>query len=1520
MRKPLLIGVGILLVLVTISLVAVLVLTNTKPGRERVRRFAVEQLNSDMTGSATIGDLDGNLLAGFSLGDVVILDVDRSPVLSVTRISGRYRALDLLRKRIELSDVRVTNPRVLMQRTPGGKWNIASLLREDTLARRVANEIGWGDWLSLKDVTIENGSVLVRTPWQPDSTRSAADRDSMVADALDGGRLRVERTENGLQRLIGLREIYAKLPHVRLSDPDSAAIAIHVATLRGIAEPFRTPGGIIRDLAARIRITDDSVTVADSRIELPATRLKGHAALARAGGGNARARAEPIMLADLRWLYPDLPAEGGGSLDLEFVRDSGSSDLAARRIDLRSGSATLSGDAAARFSESIEIHDTNLSFADVGTDLIEVLAPGVKLPRRGAFTGRAKLAGTSNALVVDGDVSFSDARSRISRVLASGEIGLANGFRARALRVRLIPLRLDLVSNPTDDSPLSGNVTGRATIDGAVGGSWRVQGELTHSDRGARSQLVGGASITMGRNTLFDADVHALPLSLVALGRFAPQLQLRSEVTGPIRISGHIGNLLVDTRLGLPNGGSLSARGRLDLSRREQGYDLMLSLDAVDASTLSVRAPRTSLTGTMSAEGVGLTPATMQAALTADLSESRIDTMAFDTLESRIRIAGGMAMVDTLSARAVGVVAMASGTIGMTDAQVGELGYDVRVDSLASLASRFDRDSGVVRPRPWRQARALTIARADSARIFEETRIEREATGGTPPPLVVDTLAPMPRDSLAGTIATRGTLRGSLQRFDLRGRATLENVIALGGGVRSGDVEYTVLAPSTTVRSISANVILAGVEAEGFAFDSAMGRVSLNDSSGTADLMLRQDERSVYRLAGDLTRKGDSTVVILSDLQLSFDTTHWKLAQPSAARFSAARSEIDTLELRSSAGGIIHLAVNFPSEGSGAAELSATGLEVGDVVTLLQTDAEASGTLALSARGVGTRTSPRFEGKLEIANGTYRGKELPALSSDLSYADRRLSANATATRAGATLATARASVPLDLALSGVTGSRLDPDGALVLDASMTDLPLSSIPSLSQVIEKLTGRATAMLSVRGTPSKPKISGQASVRHGSFRLIPANVTFADIAASAHIRGDTVVLDSLLARSGGTMRIKGTVGIETLSRPTFALALDADDLLVLGGRSGDLHADSHLEITGPSNDIFIAGTASVADGFFDASGPSGDAINLINTGDPELYAILDTSVAPPSEPALPKVRRPGNLRLDVGLHIDRNVWLRTAPDGNLEIRTAIDLGVNFDKRSGLWTFSGLVNTAGGDYTFQARRFRMARGSGSMSGTPGIEPVIQATGVHDVWLTGQEPVQLRIVISGNTGKPRITMEGSNRPPVPGSIAQSYITFSRPFTSVLQQGGSSLSGASTASGHLSGATGILARRQQASVAMGVITHEVGIGAVRSLYVDVFTVTPDDVPAEHSESRVGGITGIVVTAGKFIDPETQISVQLRPVTIYPGLRFQRRLWGHLLLDLGIEPRWVTNAPFLSADQEPRTRRAFGAFLTREWEF
>ena len=113
MRKGLLIGSAVVLGVLLLVAVALLVVAGTDFGRERVRRFAVSALNDAVNGTVHIGAIEGNLLGGVTIRDVVIVDSAGAPFLSLERASVEYHLRDLLAKRIYLHDVTVVRPIVV---------------------------------------------------------------------------------------------------------------------------------------------------------------------------------------------------------------------------------------------------------------------------------------------------------------------------------------------------------------------------------------------------------------------------------------------------------------------------------------------------------------------------------------------------------------------------------------------------------------------------------------------------------------------------------------------------------------------------------------------------------------------------------------------------------------------------------------------------------------------------------------------------------------------------------------------------------------------------------------------------------------------------------------------------------------------------------------------------------------------------------------------------------------------------------------------------------------------------------------------------------------------------------------------------------------------------------------------------------------------------------------------------------------------------------------------------------------
>ncbi|HEU4630367.1 MAG TPA: hypothetical protein VFS08_11525, partial [Gemmatimonadaceae bacterium] len=602
-----------LLGLVLLAVLAVLVLTNTDWGRERVRRFAVSTLNDIAHGTVRIGRLDGNLLRGLTASGISITDSTGAPLVTADTVRTKFDLLALLDQRIVLRDVLLVEPLVVLDKPPGGEWNFARIFPGDTTARDSLAGPGWGSWLRLEDVVIRDGHVIVRLPWEPDTALAGAARDSAVALALStASRANVVEAPGGYQQIYEFRDLSARLPLMRVADPEEPASRFEVATLQTIALPFRPPAAEVRDLRGAFLVAPDSVWFDSVQARLPGSQL---AASAKILFGQTRmallVQGRPIATGDLRWLYPALPADGGGRVDFALRTNGDTARYDARNTDLRLEGATLSGDLGLVFvADTLGFDDTSLRFADVDTRLIERLAPGVELPRSGVLSGRAALDGTIAGLRVDGDVTFLDRVAGRNRATARGTLAVLDGaFSANDLRVTIDPLQVALVEAFAPDLPVGGTLTGGATLNGSTAGRMLLASvDVTHRDTGGeRSRVTGSAAIRRSPNLYLDIDADLRPLSLLTVGRFAPGVGLRGAARGPVRVRGTLGDLAVNADLGVTGGGEIEARGRLDLTGT-LGYDVQVATRLFNTNAVVARAPRTSLTLTASARGSGTDP------------------------------------------------------------------------------------------------------------------------------------------------------------------------------------------------------------------------------------------------------------------------------------------------------------------------------------------------------------------------------------------------------------------------------------------------------------------------------------------------------------------------------------------------------------------------------------------------------------------------------------------------------------------------------------------------------------------------------------------------------------------------------------------------------------------------------------------------------------------------------------------------------------------------------------------------
>ena len=1537
-RRVLAIAAAFVVLLVSVALVGLLVFTNTNYGRERVRHLAESSIQGAAKhGVVRLGRVTGNLLEGFTIANLSIKDSAGAPFLVADTVSLNYGLRALLLKRLELTDVRLVHPLVVLDRPPGDSsiWNYKAIFKSDKpSALRDTTKAHFGDWIVLRNLTVLDGRMLVRSPWKPKSEYTGADRDKAIADAVSGKtRVVVERRGDGFQKVIEFRQMNLASPYLRLKHPTMHVRRLDVTKASLVALPFHPPAAVVNNFVGTLEFTSDSIWFRNTHVWMPGSKAAGDG---RYGFDNADfdlvLRGQPVSFADIRWIMPQAPARGQGTLDFRLRWRGDTTTYVARDADIHIDSARARGNfGISLVGDSLWFHDTDMAFSSVDTHLIEQLFPNVKIPRHGALSGSAKLDGPPGLMHMDGDVAFDDARYGRSRVIAVGALGTTgHGVRFRDLDLTFDPVQVGMATTFAPSLPIAGSLRGSARLNGETDNRLVVRADLTHTDGALRSRVAGNATMRLSGGQWVDIDARLLPLALAEVGKFAPAVGLQGAAAGPVRVTGAPKNLQIDARLVLADGGRLDTRGTLDVASAEKGYDLYAQTRVFNARSIAAKAPATSLTATAFARGRGFDPATMRASFGANLATSTIDTVAIDSAFVRVSTAAGMLRVDSTTVSGPHTVLTVGGTFGLAAGQNGELRYLAVVDSLAALNRFFPAaDTGVVAPRPRGYSRIVAQAKADSAAAARATEIERLATGARPPQLAQ--LPPAPagirRDSTAGQLRAAGVVRGGIRGFDLRGRAGAENIVFRGSTLRRGRVEYAWLGARTPRSSIAIGASLDSARTAGFAMDSVEVRSSYHASAGDVAFVLYQRSGEEYSAGGDFALHKDHNELHIRDLALRFDSTRWVASHPSAIRWGSTGIFVDRLELKNGKDGRVFVDGNVPPEGAGGLDIVIQNFQAADLAALAQTDLDFRGVISTTARIEGTTREPRFRAALGVAQAMYGGVPVPEVRATATYALPSLTVHLEAADSGRRVALADGRIPLNLG-SGAPGPMV-PDQPMSIDVRSDGLPLALVSRFTDLVDNVDGRAFGVVKVRGTTQHPNAAGALALQNGSMRIVSTGMHLTGVHGTIRLLADTVIIDSIAGRAGGPVLVRGGVGIRKLSEPSFDLELTAKNARVLDSdERGTVRADVGVSVKGPFDRTAVSGRVAVLNGVIIV--PESDHKQVISTRDPALYQVVDTSRVDEADAGL-IAQSPlmANLRMDVTVDVARDTWVRTS-EANVEIFTPPDraLAVHMDQRRRSLVIDGEVATDRGEYSFLSKRFQIRRGSAVFVGTREPDPSLQITGEYEVRLAASQAINIRVQIGGTLSRPRIALDSDAQPPLTQSDLLSYLAFGRTSSSLLQFQGSSLAGSGGAN-NIAGAGATIVTQQLAAVALGVFIQDFESQAARSLGAAYVNITPADLYAELAQSGEisGFFKGTELEIGKYTDPNTFVSVQMRLSSFasnpndraVPGIRMQRRMGKGFALDASFGPRYVPQAPSLES-VNPSSVGVFGTFLAREWKF
>ncbi|MEW5798178.1 MAG: hypothetical protein AB1728_04140 [Bacteroidota bacterium] len=100
--------------------------TQTAAFRSNLRSALYEVIKDNLNASVYFGEINGNLVTGFSI-DTVMMYIDNAPFIESGKISVRYNLFDLLSNEVNVDSLAIQNPVVHLTRWNDGTWNVDRL-------------------------------------------------------------------------------------------------------------------------------------------------------------------------------------------------------------------------------------------------------------------------------------------------------------------------------------------------------------------------------------------------------------------------------------------------------------------------------------------------------------------------------------------------------------------------------------------------------------------------------------------------------------------------------------------------------------------------------------------------------------------------------------------------------------------------------------------------------------------------------------------------------------------------------------------------------------------------------------------------------------------------------------------------------------------------------------------------------------------------------------------------------------------------------------------------------------------------------------------------------------------------------------------------------------------------------------------------------------------------------------------------------------------------------------------------
>jgi translocation and assembly module TamB len=1450
--------------------------TRTDWGRERVRRFALEELNEAIAGRVEIDEvLEGDLLRTVRMAGVRILEPDGSEFARIDTIAIHYRWSDFLFGNITVPKVTLIGPVANLRTTRGEGWNFEKVFSGRGAASAdstaPANQGGRGRRVELQEVAVRSGDVTLRFPWDPEP---GSDPDSSA--------WHVEQVDGRWERVVRVERLNASLPTARVAAPRGQSPLFQVALFSGKATVLREPFEV-EQLRADLEVVGDTLFFDVWEADLPDSRIFGEGWVTVAGElqYDLALRGDSVTTADLWWLIPQLPP-GVAVLDFRYVSLPDGILLEAQNARWESPDATASG----RFAMTLRDRPDGLQFERVDLEMerahsgLIASLTGWEPPLHGDVAGRVRLDGPLSELQVDADVRITpELTGQTSHVMALGTVH-ANGeaLGARELELHFDPLRLDLVRAFAPGLAVRGRVDGSASLDGRLADGMALSFDIEQHDAQLTSnRLAGRATITAAGEAPLQLDVRvdSERFSLTTLAAYYPAIPFRGDYGGDFSAVGPLDDLHVEAHLG-GAGDSLAAIADLQLVGGPPHYRGSLEGRRVVLPEFRPGLPQSNLDFRIEVEGEAIELAEIVASGRVSVAASFVGGVFLDSATADLRVADGRLLVDTSVVVAEFGELHAAGALSLSSESTDSLRFELRADSLAALDPllfpALDR-----LPLP-----TLTSGAAGAVTQADDV------------------------PGLQGSARVAGWLVRDSGSFAVRGNGTAERIV-----YRDLQADSLRVDDFNVGEKAGKFVAAAAVSANGTAFgeirfDELKARGALDDS--LLNVAFELAKPGATAAGRGWARLGTLAQTIgVDSLSLVLRGTRWDLVEPAEFYFEDSGAlAVRDFQLTGSSHGIsLEGSVGVSGPISLGADVSS--LDLANLAVLWPDSLDVAGRADMHLQFSGTVHDPRFEGDIEVADGDLFGIGFSALSGTFAYENDELYADASMWQDSRELVRLRGTLPLALELPDFRVEA--PERPIDLAFEGDSVPLTLVALLTDQLTDIRGHARAAVHIGGTPQDIDLQGPITVVNGGFRIPRSGIAYRGLAGKLQFSGVRMELDSVVVRAvqGGRGTLNGSVSFADLGNPEFALRLTAVELAGYDRFDARVVTSGVVRLEGPYNMPRIAGDLSVVSGvlYVEEIGRQAEIIDPFEElrGDLSLF---DKTFA------LQRTLGPGtgnqfldNLVIDLNLNLEHDTWLRSE-EMNVEIAGRLTL--QQDRAQDILRMNGMLRAVRGEYWFFNKRFAVVDGTIEFVGEPAMNPNLRIEAQYTVQ-TQKEPIEIRLIIGGTLEEMTLALESDAQPPIPESDLLSYLLFGRPSYELTRS--------SEETNLLQDATrGV----PQAFVGYALGSLLVGESFISYVEVSRNPITPAG-EGEYRSATGPALAATQVEVGWYLAPTVFVSVAQHLVgVVRPTVRLEWRLDERFTLRGVTEPRFGREGTLFYSGQGTDLEQSIGLFLFYGWAY